>query len=221
MRRFFMNRHTRGLVLLNIVFFLLATGCASRRAAVQQAPELPGLQTTTEKGVTLSVRYLDEKSLVEIYGKRNNPYLLTGVQRLMVFELQTLSQKEAYINLSLIELQTAGRAKPPSGRMKLSHLWKLNLEGPGRGGPNDRYRGWSSGIVQKRINETMAPNDMRVHKGIHYSGLVAFMIRPPRYGSVFLFVPVFDTQGGLMHTFRFEIKIYKVEKIQDKKLFYK
>ncbi len=202
-----MNKHTRGLIFMNIALVLLATGCTGRRAAVKEAPELPGLQTLTEKGVTLSVRYLNEKSLVELFGKRNNPYLLTGLQRLMVFEVQTLSRKEAYINLNLIELQAAGRTTPPSGRMKLSHLWKLKLEGPRSGGPNDRYQGWSSGILQKRINETMAPVDMRVHPGTHYSGLVVFLKRPPHYGSVLLFVPVFDTQGELIHTFRFEIEI--------------
>lgn len=202
-----MNIFMRCLIIIDIALVLLATGCAGRRAAVKKAPEPPELQTLTEKGVTLSVRYLDEKSLVELYGKRNNPYLLTGVYRLMVFEVQTLSQKEAYINLKLIELQATGRTTAPSGRMKLSHLWKLKLEGSGSGGPNDRYQGWSSGIVQKRIKETMAPIDMRVHPGTHYSGLVVLMKHPPQYGSVVLFVPVFDTQGELIHNFRFEIEI--------------
>jgi len=201
-----MKRLLPGIIVTAASILLLMGGCAGRRAALKEPPELPELQTSTEKGVTLSVRYLDEKSLTALYGKRNNPYLLTGLHRLMVFELQTLSQKEAYINLKMIELHVAGRAKTPSGRMKLSHLWRLKLEGRGGGGPNDRYQGWSSGIVQKRINETMSPIDMRVHAGRHYSGLVVFMKRAPRYGSVILFVPVFDTQGGLIHTFRFEIE---------------
>ncbi len=202
-----MKRVIPGIIVTTAAILLLLGGCAGRRAAEKEPPELPELQTLTEKGVTLSVRYLDEKSLVGLYGKRNNPYLLTGVHRLMVFELQTLSKKEAYINLKMIELQIAGRTSAPSGRMKLSHLWKLKLEGSRGGDPNDRYKGWSPGIVQKRINETMAPIDMRVHQGRHYSGLVVFMKRPPRYGSVILFVPVFDTHGELIHNFRLEIEI--------------
>jgi len=202
-----MKRVIPGIIVITSAILFLLGGCAGKRAAVKEPPELPELQTRTEKGVTLSVRYLDEKSLVGLYGKRNNPYILTGVHRLMVFELQTLSEKEAYINLKMIELQVAGRAKIPSGRMKLSHLWKLKLDGSRGGGPHDRYRGWSSGIVQKRINETMAPIDMRIHPGKHYSGLVVVMKRAPRYGSVILFVPVFDTQGELIHNFRFEIEV--------------
>ena len=193
---------------LSLLFLLFLSGCSSKRAAVKVEETLPEFQTISEKDITLSVRYLNEDNLISLFGERNNPYLMIGFNRLVVFEIQTSSEREIYIHLKMIEVQFAGKSKVPIDRFRLSELWKTKIDTQG-GGPNDRYKGWGSANVIKRINETMAPNKMKAHPGREYSALVVFMGRLPRYGSVTLFVPVWTLTGELIHNFRFEIELLK------------
>jgi hypothetical protein len=175
---------------------------------VKKEAPLPELETLSEKNITLAVRHLNEDNLIALYGEINNPYLVKGFYRLMVFELQTYSEYEVFMHLKMIEFQFAGKSKAPIDRFRLSHFWKIELDQKGGEGPQDQHHGWGSAKVNNRINETMAPNKMRVYPDKQYSGLIAFMGRfPPRYGSVTLFVPVFTETGELIHNFKFDIEI--------------
>ncbi len=187
---------------LIIVLFLLSTGCATDRGAVQQKEVSP--VTLSEEGVTIVISLLNENQLLERFGEKNNPFIpppsAIGLNRVMVFELYVETASEAEIILNRLELQSGGKPKSPKNIFHFSNYWELELK------PGDT-RKYDLGRIKLAIKRNLLPNKFTVNKDSNSTGFFVFQGRLPRYGEFTLFVPVFKKNGEMIHNFRYDFTL--------------
>jgi len=184
---------------VSLLTIILAAGCATGKKAAPTVRFKP--MTLSEKGITVSLVHLTEGEILTRFGRTNNPFLpdrsLTGGGPSIVFELTVETGSDIRIYLKSIEFHAGDRFRRPINGFHLGQYWDTKIQ------RSDRYRGWSSGVVQKKIKDNMFPDRLKLAEGKNHTGLIVFSGSVPLHGEVTLYVPVYSPHDELIHTFEF------------------
>ena len=184
---------------VGLVAILFAASCATGKKASTTAAFKP--VTLSEKGITARLVHLTEGEILARFGRIDNPFLpdrsLTGGGPSIVFELTVETSTDIRIYLKSIEFHAGGSFRRPINGFHLGQYWDTKIQ------RSDRYRGWSSGRVQKKISDNMFVDRLKLTVGRRYTGLLVFSGSVPLHGEVKLYVPVYSPQDELVHTFEF------------------
>ena len=181
---------------------LFAVGCASRGPVIERPKPEP--LTLSEKGITITIRYMDENDLREQFGKRDNPFIppptAIGSNRMLVFEVSIDSIHDIKIFLNTIELQFGGKIKYPENQFHLVNYWEQEVK---RRDPRE----YDLGRMKLTIKRNVLPNKLTVKKDTHFKGFLIFQGRLPSYGEGKIFLPIYRISEELLHTFKYEYKM--------------
>jgi len=189
-------------ILLFIILLSIVLSCSTGKFIVQSKDN--PVKTIEEKGIKLTLQFLNEETLIKRFGKDNNPFLsctsALGLNRIMVFELTVDAfDKKSLIRLNKIELQFGRKNKKPLNRFQLDQFWKsVNKKGDIKGKDISRM----SLLIKKHV----IPNDIDIEKRAGYNGLLVFMSSFPDYGNARIYVPVFKEDGELINNFRYDFE---------------
>jgi hypothetical protein len=195
------EQRTRGTgrILAAAALALLAAGlvgCDTTGKAIV-APAEP-TQKLERDGITLTLRYLDEKSLKTDFGTGANPFLTSyhrlSFRRFLVFEVTLHNQSAVPVELTLnrCTLDYGAKQTEPTNRFQLTNYW---------GSLDDDQRI----VAQKKklIDRYVLPNVATVPVGSTRFGYLVFMGNLPREGEAVVRVPVFREGGSVSFDARY------------------
>jgi hypothetical protein len=182
---------------------LFAISCATTKGPVIERPK-PEPMTLSEKGITITIKYMDENDLNEQFGEKNNPFnpppSVIGSNRMLVFEVSIDSIHDIKVFLDTIELQFGGKIKYPENQFHLVNYWEQEVK---RRDPRE----YDLGRMRLTIKRNVLPNKLTIKKGTDFKGILVFQGRLPRYGEGKIFFPIYGISEELLHTFKFEYKM--------------
>lgn len=193
-----------------IALMLIAVGCETSSSAAKLDEAPGGYTTVTHEGITLRFSYLDGKDLLALYNNRNNPFIEYKSGRLMVIETAIQSDTSLQLGLENAQLSTPGGDRGPVSKETLHDYWynllKKKYEGYGKGG--GQYSNWTMKIVMETIDKTVLASDAQVLAGTETVGYILFdQVRGEKKVNATLTLPVYDSQGELLHEFEFSFPI--------------
>ena len=133
-------------------------------------------------------------------------------QELSQVVIETAIQSDTPLQLGLenAQLSTPGGDRGPVSKETLHDYWYNLLikkyEGYGKGG--GQYNNWTMKIVMETIDETVLASDAQVLAGTETVGYILFdQVRGEKKVNATLTLPVYDSQGELLHEFEFSFPI--------------
>jgi hypothetical protein len=190
-------RPIHGLMLLS----LLVAGCMEQRVALKVKDD--PIKVEKAEGLIATVRYLDDPTLIQKYGKEGNPFLTDyyrlQIKRLMVFELSVENEtnEPADFRLNRLELQFGGKALESYNRFQLMQHWEFQ---------DQRVKTIALDKVRREsiINQWVLPNKLTIPPVGKIKGYVVFIGNTPRYGKANLYVPLFKPKSeDIIYRFEF------------------
>ena len=182
-----------------VLSLILVTGCATGRKTFQQMRFKP--VTLSEKGITVELVHPTEEELIGRFGRVDNPFLpapsFLGGGPSLVLELSIETSTDLRVYLSSIEFHMGNKFLGPVSPSHFAHYFDTRIQ------RDDRYRGWTSGRVRKRINDHMLPSRLKLKSGESERGFVVFSGSLPSQGEAAFYLPVYSPEDELLHTFKF------------------
>jgi len=192
------NRVLKALFSIILIIFVISS-CATNKFEIQTSGN--ALKTAKEKDIRLTLKFLDEKTMIDRFGKEDNPFLsppsALSLNKIMVFELNisNLSKedlnREVMLQLNQIELQFVKVNKHPINQFHLKQFWEMKSK-------NSNYK------ISLLIKNNVVQNKLVLKEESNYKGLLVFIGNFPNYGDAKVYVPVFREDGRLIHNFKFD-----------------
>ncbi len=178
---------------------IILSGCAGHTPlVVKDSP----IKTARGEGITVTVRFMDEPTLIDKFGKKTNPFLTQyytmQLKRIMVFEVKVQNQHREAVDLALnrMMLQFGGSSVQPYNRFQLANYWEFR---------DEKLEVKSIDRARKRriIKERVLPNAVTIPEGGKTVGFALFMANLPIYGQATVYLPFFRREKELIHRFEF------------------
>ncbi len=186
--------------LLVIGILLIYSGCSTSRSALLLIDS--PIKIAEEEGISITVRYLDEETLINKYGKKGNPFLTPyhtlQFKRIMVFDIRFKNSRQESIELILnrMELQFGGKAVQPTNRFHLAGFWEFRDD-------IDETKRTDRQKKERAIKKYVLPNSISIRSGGTAKGYAVFMGNLPRYGQASVYIPLLREKTELIHNFNF------------------
>lgn len=181
---------------------LLLSGCMTQRVALQVSDTDKPLKIVRTENLILTVRFLDDDTLRQKFGKETNPYISdyysVQFRRFMVFEFSIENTGSAPIKFQLnrLEMQFGGTYTFPYNQFRINQYWGFkDEEGEIRAGQKARR--------EKYVKEYVLPDSATIPAPGRLRGYAVFTGDTPNYGTATLYVPIFTPAGKPLH--RFEV----------------
>jgi hypothetical protein len=188
------------LILVPLFLYSCSTTSKAQKEDVGKNP-----QVLSEEGVTLDLRYLDQKALYSLHNNRNNPFLYYTSGTLTVIDLKITSDSPAQLVLKDMQLSSDKGVRMFVSKQTLSSFWnaRLTKKYSSKSKGKSQYSNWTERIVLDTIEQYVYTDVVEISPGAESSGYVLFeIIRGAKSGKLTL--PVYDGQGGLIHEFSYE-----------------
>jgi hypothetical protein len=193
--------------MLTVIFVLVSfLGFAKKNTTPTTTMNLPRYETTSEGGVTVGVRHLDEEILGDMFGSKSNPFIFLGSRPLTILEISIKSDSMLKLKYDTINLAVEKDIKAPINVFKLSNYWdrKLNTNSSYTHTP---YKGWSYGKVSLRLRRNMLPSKLTLEPGSTYEGYLVYSGKTVYKNDATLFVPVLKENGTLLRELILEFEL--------------
>lgn len=182
--------------------FLLLSGCMTQRVALSVVEADKPLKIERTEDLILTVRYLDDDTLKQKFGKKEtNPFLSDyyslQFRRFLVFELSLENAGSVPVKflLNRLELQYGGKAMNAYNAFRIIQYWEFKDEEDVRGSQKAKRERFVKDNVLRDSVTIPAPGELK--------GYAVFTGNTPNYGTATLYVPVFTPRGEVVH--RFEV----------------
>ena len=202
MKRCVMKKYFLILLLIYTLVFIFS--CATQKGVLKNPEERA--KTIFGDNLTISLKYIPEKILLDRFGSINNPFIspisFLKSNRLMTFELNIIDKNYSSIlvNLNKIEIQFGSISKEPLNRFQLAQFWEPRL----RKQPD--YERWNFSILRSVINKNVFDNDTLIKEGEATAGLIVFKGAFPDYGKAVIYIPIFDGSGKMLKRYEVEVE---------------
>jgi hypothetical protein len=189
------------LTLLVGALLFITVGCAttlSDRMEVQSVLNRNQYTTVRYEDMTVGVRYLDRTELIRRFSTYSNPFLYEGSIPLYVVEVFIESNTQKKVMTNQVELVFPGKTAVPISQFRmLSYIRNYYVRNPHDGYRIHPYKGWSTGKLRQRVSYHVFPVTVNVKPQSAYVGFLVFTGRPSLKRKGELYIPVYDTEGGL------------------------
>lgn len=196
------------IISLLVVIFMIAMSSYAGGVAAKPEEVSPRYTTMTEKGVTVSARYLDKKTLKKRIAYKSNPFLEYEYEPLVVVEIAVRSTTNAKILSNRAELTLNNRELQRIGEEDMVKFWNKTLK-PKRVPTEytlDRWDGWTTKTTIQRVIDNAAPAQLTV-TGTEREGFLSFQRLRNETGKAVLSLPVYTSDDKLIHVFEFEFSV--------------
>ena len=199
------NKHL--ILIFTLIFvFVSFLGFAKKSTTSTTTMNLPRYETISEEGITVGVRYLNEKILGDMYGTKSNPFISLGTRPLTVLEISIKSDSMLKLKYDTINLAFEKDIKTPLNVSRMRHFWdrRLNTTSDYTHTP---YKGWSFGKVSLRLRRNMLPTKLTLEPGSTYEGYLVYSGKAVYKSDATLFIPVMKENGTMHREFILEFEL--------------
>ncbi len=175
-------------ILLSL-FMLSITGCESLFKVKSEAKPTVQSQRIENQDAVIDLLYLDEATLVQLYGKRDNPFLpppaIITPYTFYVFSMTVNAKADIYIPISSILMRMAGKNFRSATHESLTAFWQQVEEDYAT---SERKPDTSK--YNELIRRHLIPGELLMDAGETYSGYIVFLGSIPSSGELKVTVPV-------------------------------
>ncbi len=167
-------------LVVSILLSLLAAACGTTRDALEAVSE--PLATAEQDGLSATLRFRDEASLIRQFGRRSNPFLAERYRvmyrRIIVFELTLQNESSApySFRLARCRLRFAGKEIGPINGFQLANYWQ----------------GLEAAAAQDKaaiVKRYLLPDRASAPSGSALSGFLVFQGNLPSSGEARVLIP--------------------------------
>jgi hypothetical protein len=188
-------------LLVVLLVILLSGTMAFSQSSTKEAT------TITQKGVKISFRYLDKKMLFNRFGNRNNPFINYVTGPLFVFDVTVESTLDVRIETGDAVLESERGISKPVSKSEITRYWGYKLRKRSGGRVSEQYSNWSPRYVMELLDTNVISDSMLIRSQSEQMGLLLFEPFRPRKGTAKLKLPVYDSDGNLIHQFEFDFRL--------------
>ena len=182
--------------------FLLVSGCMTQRGSLSVAEADKPIKIIKTEDLILTVRYLDDDTLKQKFGKETNPFLSDyyslQFRRFMVFELSIENTGSVPVKflLNRLELQYGGKAMFAYNKFRINQYWEFKDD-------QDEVKGIHKARRERFVKDNVLPDSVTIPAPGELKRYAVFTGNTPNYGTATLYVPVFTPMDEVVH--RFEV----------------
>jgi hypothetical protein len=192
-----------GFILLPVILLSCTTSGSSERSKDTAA----NFTTVSENGVSVSLRYLDQRALFNRFGNRNNPFVNHTTGTLIVIEATIQSLSDTPLRIDDIVLGSEGGSRPPIPKSDLLRIWEYRLRKRTMGSASVQYHNWSWKYVLNLLETSVLSDPVAIAPQTEFSGLLLFKSFPRERGVARIDLPLYDQKGTLMQAFTFTFQL--------------
>jgi hypothetical protein len=193
-----------------VSLLVLITSCSTGGSVTKLGEAPDGYTTLSHNGISLKLAFIDYRDLIDLYGQKNNPFIRYASGTLLVLEATVESDTPVDLNLNTARLSTPGGNRSHTPVEDVRGYWhsRLSKNYSGKSQGKTQFSSWSMKVTMQIIDETVLPGKVAVQSGEATRGYILFdQIRGEKNVNALLTLPLFDTQGELVHEFEFSFKI--------------
>jgi hypothetical protein len=187
--------------------FSLLISCETDEKTTREGDTGAVVKTLSNKGVTLTAQYLNNKMLYDRFGSRNNPFIEYLENPLVVISFTMSSEQPVRFRLGRVNVYYLDQWLGPVGRVDLNSYWErvLRQQGVAQTGSPKMYKNWSYKTVSQVINDNVLYDSFDIVPGVDQRGFMLIQGVPNRFGTARIEIPIYDMNGKEIHEFIFII----------------
>jgi hypothetical protein len=195
--------------ILALPLLLLSCGTGQESARMDD-PNV--MRTETEGDVTVTSQYLDYNALVSRFTTKNNPFSSYASGTLIVIDVAVQSQDGVELRISEAELSTAEGNRTSVPKEDVRTYWQQKIDKRYNQRGSGGVINWSQTVVD-RVDETLLPENVSVSAGGNVQGFITFdpknaeNVGGRKGGTATMTLPVYGTDGNLLHEFTYQFTI--------------
>ena len=195
------------LAIVSICIIGLFIGCSTGEQTTREGDTGAVVETLSNKGITITAQYLNNKMLYDRFGTRNNPFIEYLEQPPVVINFTMSSEEAMRFRLGRVNILYLNEWMRPVGRVNLNSYWEsvLRNQGVAQTGSPKMYKNWSYNAVSQVINQNVLQDTVDIVPGSEQTGLMLFQGISNRYGTAKIKIPIYNMNGAEVHEFIFVI----------------
>ena len=195
------------LAIVSICIIGLFIGCSTGEQTTREGDTGAVVETLSNKGITITAQYLNNKMLYDRFGTRNNPFIEYLEQPPVVINFTMSSEEAMRFRLGRVNIFYLNEWMRPVGRVNLNSYWEsvLRNQGVAQTGSPKMYKNWSYNAVSQVINQNVLQDTVDIVPGSEQTGLMLFQGISNRYGTAKIKIPIYNMNGAEVHEFIFVI----------------
>ena len=193
--------------IVSICIIGLFIGCSTGEQTTREGDTGAVVQTLSNRGITITAQYLNNKMLYDRFGTRNNPFIEYLEQPPVVINFTMSSEEAMRFRLGRVKIFYLNEWMRPVGRVSLNSYWEsvLRNQGVAQTGTAKRYKNWSYNSVSQVITQNVLQDTVDIVPGSEQTGLMLFQGISNRSGTARIEIPIYNMNGAEVHEFIFII----------------
>ena len=187
------------------MLFTFSCSSTGLKSFVPKAGQKGFFEISESDGIKIELRQLSEQVLTERIGRINNPFIspvsFIESNKLNTFSICVVNNRGEAIVIVLkeIEMQIGGRVIYPLSSFHLAEFWRPRIE------KQKEYRKWNMSQLETNIKKYNMNDREIILPGKELKKYLVFKGELPTYGKADLYIPVKNTNGSIIHIFKFSM----------------